>query len=95
LKLLLDTDILMDVALGRSEFGPDSRWTLQWCQQRPQSALVAWHTMSHLFYLLSAARSVTFCEAEFIITRNVVDYRGSIIAALRPREFLSRFSLRR
>src|SRR5438046_256137 len=53
----------MDVALGSREFGPDSRRVLEWCQQRPQSAIVAWHSVSNLFYLLSAARSVAFSRS--------------------------------
>ena len=31
MKILLDTDVLMDVALGRPDFGPDSRAALDWC----------------------------------------------------------------
>ena len=62
MKILLDTDVLMDVALGREIFGPDSRALLKWCQHQPQSTVVAWHTMSNLFYLLSAARSSSFAR---------------------------------
>jgi PIN domain len=136
LKVLLGTDVLMDVALGTPEFGPNSRRVVEWCQQRPESAIVAWHTMSNLFYLLTAARSVAFSrsfladllsfvfvasggteqlrqalnmhmrdfedalqlvaaiagKADFIITRNIADYRSSVVSALRPDEFLNRFS---
>ncbi|MEO6970814.1 MAG: PIN domain-containing protein, partial [Chthoniobacterales bacterium] len=136
LKLLLDTDVLMDVALGRPGFGPVSRDLLEWCQHTPQAALVAWHTMSNLFYLLSAARSPAFARTflgglldfatvasgdtesvrhalamrmsdfedalqvapaissnvDFIITRNVGDYRGSPIPVLRPVDFQKRFA---
>lgn len=136
MKVLLDTDVLMDVALGTPQFGPNSRKVLEWCQQRPESAIVAWHTMSNLFYLLTAARSVAFSRsflgdllnfvfvasggteqvrqalnmpmrdfedalqvvaaisggADFIITRNIADYRSSVVSALRPDEFLNRFS---
>ncbi|MBA3961405.1 MAG: PIN domain-containing protein [Chthoniobacterales bacterium] len=135
MKVLLDTDVLMDVALGRADFGPDSRALLAWCHQTPQASLIAWHTVSNLFYLLSAARSAAFArsflegllhfativsggtdavrnalamrmsdfedalqvaaavsgEAQFIITRNVRDYRASLIPALTPRSFLLRF----
>jgi len=53
----------MDVALGRSDFGPTSRALLEWCQQTPQMAVVAWHTISNLFYLLHAACSDSFARA--------------------------------
>lgn len=126
----------MDVALGRAEFGPDSRALLEWCQHTPQATAVAWHTISNLFYLLSAARSASFARnflsgllnfatvasggtesvrhaltmrmadfedalqvaaaissnADFIVTRNVVDYRGSPIPVLTPADFRKRFA---
>jgi hypothetical protein len=63
LKLLLNTDVLMDVALGRADFGPDSRALIEWCHHTPQSTVVAWHTVSNLFYLLRAARSNSFARA--------------------------------
>ena len=52
----------MDVALGRAVIGPASRALLEWCQHTPQATVVAWHTMSNLFYLLSAARSPSFAR---------------------------------
>lgn len=126
----------MDVALGRADFGPASRDLLAWCHHTPETAVIAWHTVSNLFYLLSAARSASFAraflegllqfatvasggtdsvrhalsmrmndfedalqvaaaisgEAEFIITRNARDYRASLIPALTPSSFLSRFA---
>jgi predicted nucleic acid-binding protein len=135
LKVLLDTDVLMDVALGRPDFGPASRAVIDWCEQTPGTALIAWHTVSNLFYLICAARSESFARsfigdlikvmtvtsggtegvrqalamrmndfedalqvaaaisgsADHIITRNTADYRGSIIPALTPREFLRKF----
>lgn len=56
----------MDVALGRPNFGPDSRALIDWCEQRPEAAVVAWHTVSNLFYLIRAARSDSF--ARFFIS---------------------------
>ncbi len=136
MKVLLDTDVLMDVALARPDFGPNSRALIEWCQHAPQTAAVAWHTMSNLFYLLGAARSSSFArlflghllefaivasggtesvrhaltmrmndfenalqvaaaisiDAEFIVTRNIGDYRGSVIPVLTPRNFLLQFA---
>lgn len=131
----MDTDVLMDVALGRPDFGPDSRAVVDWCEQTPGTAVIAWHTVSNLFYLICAARSDSFARsfigdlikvvtvtsggtegvrqalamrmndledalqiaaafsgrADHIVTRNTLDYRGSVIPALTPREFLRRF----
>ncbi len=126
----------MDVALARTDFGPDSRNLIEWCQHTPQTAAVAWHTVSNLYYLLSAARSNSVARlflghllefaivasgstesmrhaltmrmtdfedalqvgaaismaAAFIVTRNIADYRGSVIPVLTPRSFLVRFA---
>ncbi len=131
----MDTDVLMDVALGRADFGPESRAVVDWCEQTPGAAVIAWHTVSDLFYLICAARSDSFARsfigdlikvvtvtsggtegvrqalamrmndledalqvaaaiagsADYIITRNTADYRGSVIPTLTPREFLRRF----
>jgi PIN domain len=53
----------MDVALGRADFGPDSRAVIDWCQETPETAVVAWHTISNLFYLIRAARSDSFARS--------------------------------
>ena len=125
----------MDVALGRPDFGPDSRAVIDWSEQTPGTAVIAWHTVSNLFYLICAARSDSFARSfisdlikvvtvtsggtegvrqalamrmkdledalqvaaaisgsvDHIVTRNTTDYRGSVIPALTPREFLRRF----
>jgi predicted nucleic acid-binding protein len=134
-KLLLDADILLDTALEREPFVAQSDLVIQWCQERSQSALVAWHSVSNVYYLLRAARSdakarefiadlLRFVivasggtsvvrhaltlpmgdfedalqvaaaltgDAQFIITRNLADYRSSPLMALTPTSFLKRF----
>ncbi len=57
MKILLDTDVLLDIALDRKPFYEESRAVSDWCQSRPESALIAWHTVSNLYYLLRGARS--------------------------------------
>lgn len=49
--MLLDTDVLLDVAMAR-EFAAEGRAMLDWCHATPRSALVAWHTISNVYYLL-------------------------------------------
>jgi predicted nucleic acid-binding protein len=56
-KLLLDADVLLDTALRREPFAAESDRLIQWCQETPQAALVAWHNISNLYYLLRAAHS--------------------------------------
>ncbi len=134
MKVLLDTDILLDIALDRAPFYKESSAVFDWCQTTPASALVAWHTISNIYYLLTGARSdsqarnfitdmLRFTQvisggtaevrqalalpmrdfedalqvaasvsghAQFIVTRNLSDYRGSPVPAIRPSDFLLR-----
>lgn len=57
MKILVDTDVLLDVALDRKPFVDESGAVLQWCQQTPGGALIAWHTVSNIYYILRVARS--------------------------------------
>jgi predicted nucleic acid-binding protein len=57
LKVLIDTDVLLDVALDRAPFVEDSSAIIEWCQQTPGSALIAWHTVSNTYYILRIAKS--------------------------------------
>ncbi len=66
MKALLDADVLVDVALDRDPFIEQSGRVVEWCQQTPHSAVVAWHTISNLYYVLRAARSDTKARA-FIV----------------------------
>ncbi|HMJ06945.1 MAG TPA: PIN domain-containing protein [Chthoniobacterales bacterium] len=135
MRLLLDTDVLLDVAMAREPFGPDSRSVLHWCHDSPHSAVLAWHTVANLYYLIAGARNdgvarqfisglLDFSEiastgkaavrhaltlrmrdfedalqvaaalsadVQFIVTRNLSDYRGSPLPAITPREFIKRF----
>ena len=137
MKLLLDADVLIDTALEREPFVKQSDLVIKWCQETPQSALVAWHSISNVYYFLRAARTdakarqfvvdllrfvavasggtavvrhaLTFPmadfehalqvaaaisgEAQFIVTRNVQDFRRSPLPALTPSEFLRRLSV--
>ena len=136
MKILVDTDVLLDVALDRKAFIDESGAVLEWCQQTPGSGLIAWHTISNIYYILRVARSdpkgrqfiadlLRFTEicsggteavrnaltmdmsdfedalqvaaaisgrAHFVITRNVNDYRNSVVQPLTPKEFVTRFA---
>ncbi len=52
MKLLFDTDILLDIALQRREFFEDSARVLEWAEAAPGQAAVAWHSLSNLAYLV-------------------------------------------
>ena len=136
MKLLLDADVLLDVALDREPFVDQSSAVGQWCQQMPGSAMVAWPTISNIYYMMHIVRgdattrefiadllhfadvssggtqavrqaltmkmsdfedalqvaAAMAGQANFIVTRNLADYRGSIVPLIKPQDFLSRFS---
>jgi predicted nucleic acid-binding protein len=52
MKILIDTDVLLDVALDRAPHAEDSGFILDWAESHPGSAGVAWHTLTNVAYLL-------------------------------------------
>lgn len=54
--MLLDTDILIDVALGRRPHADEAAELLDRLQQGPKKAFVAWHTLSNFYYLVAPQR---------------------------------------
>jgi hypothetical protein len=51
MRILIDTDVLLDVALGRSEFADASASVLRWVESGGAGA-IAWHSISNCAYLL-------------------------------------------
>jgi predicted nucleic acid-binding protein len=52
MKVFVDTNILLDVALQRAPHLADSDRVMKWCEAHPGYAFIAWHTVSNLYYLL-------------------------------------------
>lgn len=52
MRVLLDTDLLLDVALRRPEFFANSAAVLQWAEFDAGRAAIAWHSVANLSYLL-------------------------------------------
>lgn len=51
MKALLDTDVLLDVALARLPFAADSAAVLRWAEADGEAA-AAWHSLANCAYLL-------------------------------------------
>src|SRR5262245_58928919 len=51
MRVLIDTDVLIDVALNREPFVRDSRQVLDWAQGEPRQGGVAWHSLANVFYM--------------------------------------------
>lgn len=54
MRILIGCDVLLDVALRREPFVAQSSLIMDWAEQHPGSAAVAWHTISNLIYLCKA-----------------------------------------
>jgi predicted nucleic acid-binding protein len=52
MKILIDTNILLDIALTRTEFLADSTAVMDWAELNPKQASVAWHSISNLAYIV-------------------------------------------
>ena len=53
--ILIDTDVLIDVALDRQPFSDAASELLDRLQTGPRRAFVAWHTVSNFYYLVAPA----------------------------------------
>ena len=52
MRVLLDTDILIDVALQRAPFVVQAIQVVNWAEDNPAQAGVAWHSLSNIAYLV-------------------------------------------
>ena len=55
MRILLDTDVLLDVALAREPHVDSSAAVLKWAQAGGEAA-VAWHSLTNCSYLLKGGR---------------------------------------
>ena len=61
--ILIDTDVLIDVALDREPFSDPAAELLDRLQTGPKRAFVAWHTLSDFYYLAASARGCSDARA--------------------------------
>ncbi len=54
--ILLDTDVLIDVAMDRQPYSGPASELLDRIEHGSESAYVAWHSVSNLYYLVSPSR---------------------------------------
>jgi predicted nucleic acid-binding protein len=67
MKVLIDTNVLLDVAQKREPFFSASDRVVRWCEDHPGSGFLAWHTVSNLYYVLRKSAGESFARA-FIAT---------------------------
>ncbi len=136
MNVLLDTDVLVDIALDRAPFADPAGRLLDLLERRRASGFLAWHSVANFYYLVAPRRgrpgARTFlldlarfieiaptttesllqagrldlrdfedamqvaaglaCSADVIATRNIRDYRGAPIEALRPEDLVARIA---
>lgn len=54
--MLLDTDVLIDLALDRHPHSGPAGALLDRIEHGPESAFIAWHTVSNFYYLVAPSR---------------------------------------
>jgi predicted nucleic acid-binding protein len=52
MRLLLDTDVLLDFALNREPHATAARRLLGWASTNPGRCAVAWHSLANLNYMM-------------------------------------------
>lgn len=52
MKILIDTNVFLDVALNRAEWVVDSAKVLDWAEVNPKQAAIAWHSVANIAYLV-------------------------------------------
>jgi predicted nucleic acid-binding protein len=53
MRILLDTDVLLDVALDRLPHAGQASALLDLLERKAASGYISWHTVSNIFYLIS------------------------------------------
>jgi predicted nucleic acid-binding protein len=61
--ILLDTDVLLDVALNRAPHAAAAGELIDLLERRPKMAFVAWHTLSSFYYLVKPTRGAQDARA--------------------------------
>jgi predicted nucleic acid-binding protein len=54
LRILIDTDVLLDLALDRKPHADEAARVMDAVQRGSVSGIVAWHTISNLYYILTS-----------------------------------------
>jgi predicted nucleic acid-binding protein len=55
-RVLLDTNVILDVALQRAGLFEGSKRALEKCESESHEMQISWHTLSNLFYILRRDR---------------------------------------
>ena len=86
MRVLFDTNVVLDVALKRESFVAASAASLRRCETNGIEMYVAWHSLSNLYYLLrkdrGAEKTTEFLEWLLSIMRVATVGHADALAAL-------------
>jgi predicted nucleic acid-binding protein len=51
MRIFIDTDVLLDVLLGREQYLDKSSVVVDWAERNPGCAAVSWHGLANIHYL--------------------------------------------
>ena len=80
---LLDTDVLVDLALDRKPHAEPAAHLLDALEHRPGTAYVAWHTVANFYYLVRPTRGGTGARGLIADLLRFVDVAPTTIQSLR------------
>ena len=69
MRVLLDTNVILDVALRRPGLFEGSNRALEKCERESHDMLIAWHSLSNIFYVLRRAHG---SEKTFAFLRHLL-----------------------
>jgi predicted nucleic acid-binding protein len=78
-KILIDTNVFLDVALQRAPFAAVSEALLRECSNEGFPMLCAWHSVSNLWYILrkQSGRSIAESVVQGVLKATIVPRCGS------------------
>jgi predicted nucleic acid-binding protein len=83
MRVLLDADILIDVALDRAPHAEPSAALLDELERRPGTAFIAWHTASNFYYLVAPTRGRKGTREFLLDLTDFVDVSPTTVQSLR------------
>ena len=81
--ILIDTDVLIDVALDREHYAESAGTLLDALEHRPGLAFVAWHSVSNFYYLVKPSRGRVSAKQLILDLIEFVDVAPTTTESLR------------
>ncbi|TVP81690.1 MAG: PIN domain-containing protein [Puniceicoccaceae bacterium] len=86
MRILVDTNVFLDVLMAREPWVRDSRYVLDWADAHPSQAWIAWHSLSNLYYIgMKTVGIATVCHQIDAILETFEVAAGNRESVLRAR----------